>query len=72
MSPGRSSFFAHLPLKAPLRILFKFDRSVVIFKTVFRGFPMRLKKDDKRLRILDLAVKVFAHMRDSLGPRSPK
>jgi len=58
-TPGRS--FSHLPLKAPLRILFKFDRSVVIFESIFRGFPMRLKKDDKRLRILDSAIKVFAH-----------
>ncbi|SPJ14248.1 Transcriptional regulator, TetR family (modular protein) [Syntrophobacter sp. SbD2] len=53
--------FSHLPLKAPVRIPFKFERTVVIFETVFRRFPMRLKKDDKRLRILDSAIKVFAH-----------
>lgn len=55
------SSFSHLPVKDPLRLPFKFDRPVVTFETIFKGFAMRLKKGDKRLRILDSAVKVFAH-----------
>ena len=49
------------PLEDSLCLPFKFNRPVVTLGTIFRGFAMRFKTDDKRLRILDAAVKVFAH-----------